>query len=403
MTAAEHLGAALFLLSNQRPYLSHAIWSMRPHECAGLGSMAVDAGWRLLYDPQAIQRWTVRQLAAVCLHELSHLLRDHASRGQDKADSHLWNLAADAEINDDLIREAGIGADLPKGAILPAYFGMPEDLLAEEYYAQGIGEIPPAPGAAPATRVCGGGAATGVCGGCVTGEVFDMPGLSAPMQPHEAKFVALIVAREVLEHAKTALPGTRPSSWVRWADDLLNPQVDWRRRFAALVRRGLARTAGATDYTYQLPSRRQSAAGNVILPKLVTFTPEVAIVVDTSASIGAAQLNVFVSELKGALRALGHKPLTVISVDSAVQTSRRVSRLDQLELMGGGGTDMGAGLAAASLLRPRPTLCVVLTDGHTPWPAGPPPRMSVLIACTTAESCPAWADVVRIQDAHSRP
>ena len=47
-----------------------------------------------------------------------------------------------------------------------------------------------------------------------------------------------------------------------------------------------------------------------------------------------------------------------------------------VELLGGGGTDMGAGLAKAAELRPRPDLIIVLTDGYTPWPSAPPPRAS---------------------------
>lgn len=49
-------------------------------------------------------------------------------------------------------------------------------------------------------------------------------------------------------------------------------------------------------------------------------------------------------------------------------------------LAGGGGTDLRAGIAAASALRPRPDLIVVFTDGHTPWPAQSPPGSAVVAA-----------------------
>ena len=58
----------------------------------------------------------------------------------------------------------------------------------------------------------------------------------------------------------------------------------------------------------------------------------------------------------------------VLACDAAVAPAQRVTSARQVKLIGGGGTDMGAGIAAASALRPRPAIAVVLTDGDTPWP-----------------------------------
>jgi len=41
-------------------------------------------------------------------------------------------------------------------------------------------------------------------------------------------------------------------------------------------------------------------------------------------------------------------------------------RAHDVKLLGGGGTDMGAGLARAAELRPKPDIIVVLTDGTLP-------------------------------------
>ena len=42
----------------------------------------------------------------------------------------------------------------------------------------------------------------------------------------------------------------------------------------------------------------------------------------------------------------------VLAVETAVQAARRVSRAAEVQLAGGGGTDMGAGIEAAASLRP---------------------------------------------------
>ena len=67
--------------------------------------------------------------------------------------------------------------------------------------------------------------------------------------------------------------------------------------------------------------------------------------------------------------------------------------------MGGGGTDMGAGIRAAAALRPRPAVTVVLTDGYTPWPAEAPKGMRVVVGLIGAQTpeAPRWARSVRVE------
>ena len=75
--------------------------------------------------------WSVAQTADVLYHEILHLLRNHADRGRITHDPRRWNLAADAEINDDLVGEK---IRMPGTPVLPAQFGKPNNLTAEEYF-----------------------------------------------------------------------------------------------------------------------------------------------------------------------------------------------------------------------------------------------------------------------------
>jgi predicted metal-dependent peptidase len=97
----------------------------------------------------------------------------------------------------------------------------------------------------------------------------------------------------------------------------------------------------------------------------------------------------------------------VLAVDTAVHAVKRVSTARQVELVGGGGTDLGRGIDAAAALKPRPSVLVVLTDGLTPWPAEGPRGVRVVIGLLTGASAgsrvslpptPAWARVVRIDE-----
>lgn len=192
------------------------------------------------------------------------------------------------------------------------------------------------------------------------------------------------------------------SSGLRtWAEEHLSAQVDWRSELAALIRRSLASVSGAVDYSYRRPSRRASISSSVVLPSLHRPAVEVAVVCDTSASVTEEQLGLAVTEIDGMLRATGTRSVQVLSVDTAVHTVTRATRGRDISLIGGGGTDLTVGLAAALDCRPRPQVVVVVTDGFTPWPEEPP-RADVIVVLLDSEGflppppVPEWARTVRV-------
>ena len=219
---------------------------MRP--AAGLGTFAVDPAWRLYVDPAVLGVWTVEQVAAVLVHEVWHLLRDHAGRGGRvgvRGRERAWNTACDAEINDDL-EQAGL--PLPGTPPTPARLRLPDGLLAEEYFA----DLPVR--SSRWTVDCG----SGVDGVARPWDDDDVPGLT----PVQADLVRAATAREVEAAARV---GTLPGGWERWASALLRPRVDWRQVLAASVRGGLGWAAGSVDHTRSRPSRRGSASPGVVL------------------------------------------------------------------------------------------------------------------------------------------
>lgn len=459
----ERLQAARFRLATQRPYLAAALWALAPVERPGLGTLAVDRWWRLYYDPAALTAWSVEEAAGILYHEIGHMLRAHAERADAlSAEARAWNLAADAEINDDILAEKVV---LPDQPVTPAALGQPEGLLAEDYYAALAGAqaqqaaaqqqagrstcedgaASPSPSSAsdtsqsgvgggtsssptsdqvsdaldkgdaasePATslvsdghaggsngtsRVAGPRPGAGHCGSCATGRQEPWEDAS---EPGIGRTEAELVRRHVAESIRTAVSsgrGSIPGHWRRWAEERLAPRVDWRRELAAAVRHAIADVAGAADYSYRRPSRRQ-VVSRAILPTLRQPVPEVAVVVDTSGSISDQMLARALAEVAGVLRACGlRQGVHVLAVDAQVQTCRRVFRPEQVDLQGGGGTDMATGIAAALRLRPRPQVVVVLTDGDTPWP-GCAPAARVVVGLLGAHSgtAPAWARVVKI-------
>jgi predicted metal-dependent peptidase len=378
------LPAARLWAAARFPYLASGVFGAQAHSRPGIGTVAVDQNWRLLVDPETAAGWSPAEFGSVLIHHVCHLLRTHADRAATAEvtaeTAPVWLRSADAEINDDLVPA---GLELPGTPVLPSHLGCADGLLAEQYY----GSRPDR--AAPQWDLDCGSGADGI------GRSWD--GREGGLQPWQARLLARQVAQDVVRHGRE--PGTVPAGLLRWAHGVLEPRVDWRRALAAELRKAVADTAGAVDYSYRRPSRRATVAGDVVLPALRRPVPEVAVVCDTSGSMTDELLAAVLAEVDGLLRGLGlARQLRVIACDTAASTARRVSSARQVELVGGGGTDMGAGITAAAALTPRPAVTVVLTDGFTPWPDQPPRGMRVVVGLLGDEApeAPDWARAIRV-------
>jgi predicted metal-dependent peptidase len=412
------LSAARLWAAQRFPYFATGLFALFPVTTPGLRTFAVDTRWRLYVDPGVVTRWSVPQLGAVLVHELCHLLRDHEQRavevGVSDTQDVAWNIATDAEINDDLI---AAGLSLPEDPVTPGNYGWPEAGLAETYFRlarQAASDSPcrttrkpkkakgtarAAARSAPPDPECGSGAH----GRPRTWDLSDDSGIPT-VGPEVAQLLRRQIAVDVTRHHRRA--GGVPAGWLRWAEATLRSTVDWRRVLADEIRRGLHRAAGRADFSFARRSRRASVAGNIILPGTFRPSPDLALVLDTSGSMGPNQLAAALVEVDGILTRLGlaARRIPVLACDSEVGALSKVVRASDVVLAGGGGTDMGAGIAAAARLRPRPQVVVVLTDGYTPWPRSGPEGISVvvgLIGChepDEAVGVPAWARAVTIGD-----
>ena len=388
----DHLAAARLWAATKFPYLATGVFGAQVIADRGSGTVSVDESWRMHADPEVTADWTPAQLGSVLIHHVCHLLRTHGERAQgtgvrpDEAAD--WIRAADAEINDDLVPA---GLELPGHPVLPRDLRAEDGLLAEQYFAgmrRHAGRAAENPARSGQWLDCGSGA-----------DGIPRPGQGDSGLPRwQADLLRRQVAQDVIAHGKQ--PGTVPAGLLRWAEEVLSPKVNWRAVLAAELRRAVAEVSGAVDYSYRRPSRRSAVAGPVVLPALRRPVPEVAVVCDTSGSMTEDLLAMVLAEVEGLLRALGlARQVRVLACDTAVAPAQRVSSARQVELIGGGGTDMGAGIGAAAALRPRPAVTVVLTDGYTPWPAAAPKGMRVVVGLLGegAPEAPPWTRSVRVE------
>jgi predicted metal-dependent peptidase len=376
-----------------------------------IDSMAVDAHWRLYYNDAWLARHTVEENATLLIHEVGHLLRDHEARKKAAgiADHRRWNTAGDCEINDDLHSE---GLPLPGDPPLPAKYGLESGDTAEVYYKQLRARAsaaseprePPSRFAlrrprrsedrkerlpAVALREAGVGESEGRsrsdkedCGSGAHGErrFWELPaddegeGGTPGVDRLKAELVRREVARRIDEISSYA--GEVSPAWRRWARATLTPKVDYLATIRHVVRRALREsTLGRYDRTYRRPHRRQTCYGEFLMPSFHQPRPRPGFLIDTSSSMEDSQLARALAELAGLTRQLGYGADVVVACcDAAVRDVRKVFGAGQVELYGGGGTDLDVGLRAFTERTRDPIdLLVIVSDCHTTWSQDAPP------------------------------
>ncbi|GAA2847021.1 hypothetical protein Acy02nite_03880 [Actinoplanes cyaneus] len=361
-------GARLFAV-RARPYLASALFALHVVESPRTPTMAVDRYWRCYVSPDFVARMPLEELAAVWVHEVSHLLRDHHGRGDRYARKHdlsgpgerlRMNIAADCEINDDVY---GHGLPIPRGAVHPDALRMDPGLLMEDYLGMfGLGPFTDG----YAWLDCGSGADGGERG-------WDLgPGDGHGLTDHERDAVRFRVAEAI-----NGRPGRAPKGWQRWAQEAFHPPQPWRELLGAAVRAAAGSSGAGGDYTYGRPARRATALPGVILPALRRNPPRVCVVIDTSGSVSDEELGTALLEVTAIGRAAGGRSrVSVVSCDAAARVAHPLCRAEGIPLIGGGGTDLRAGFRQAQ--RVRPDVIVALTDGWTPWPSEQPPCRTVV-------------------------
>jgi len=224
-------------------------------------------------------------------------------------------------------------------------------------------------------------------------EELDRQGIGFPLE--ELELLRNEVAHRVLEHSQSQ--GNVPEGLKRWAEERLKPKANWRAILRKAVRKGYVDLREKVHPTYLRQNKRSHVYRPVIMPGGYTLTPQVAVVVDTSGSVDDRMLAQALAETREIVRGMGRA--TVYSVDAAVHHVQRAFGGHEIELYGGGGTDMGVGIERA--VKDGHDLVVVLTDGHTDWPAHPPKRGIKVIAGVIGNG-PApeetWIQVVRIKE-----
>lgn len=370
-------------------YLSAALYAMPTVLSTEVETIAADEYWRVYVNPSWLDTVEIPALAGHLSHLVWHLLRAHGERarsmGVGKRESRAWSKAADLTVSQALAAGGNPLRSLPN----PADLGFRGNLSVEEYFTL-IDRMGTAPSSG---ELCD-------CGSSADGlqRSYQVPNEITPgIDDVRGDALRQQIAISFRDHMSGR--GNTGGEWARWVEQVLEPKVPWQQVLTASVRRAVAWTHGNTHPTYRKLSRRQAASPRALLPGSQKPVPCVAVVVDTSGSMDDGLLAQAVGEVDGVLQALGNAVGTVkvYSCDAAAHEAGRVRRARELQLVGGGGTDLTVGFDLALGARPRPEILILLTDGDTPWPSVAPAGcvvVAVIITRGAGPSCPAWVQRV---------
>jgi predicted metal-dependent peptidase len=315
-----------------------------------------------VYGREFIKSLDDKELAFVVLHEVMHKAYKHLTTWKKLHDENptLANAACDFVINLQLVdmdkQQSLLAMPMrdgkPLGLVDEKYRGLNAkqvfDLLKQEY-PEGSG---------------GGGF-----------DEHDWEGaeeLSEEEKKALEKEIDQAIRQGMVAHAKQN--GKSMSDMAREFGELSEPEVDWREQLREFV----TATCSAKDASSWRRVNRRYIGNDVYMPSLIgERVGHLVIGVDTSGSIGGAELNDFMSEVMGVAEMVHPEKVDLIYWGSSVVQHEEylANELDGLiqstQPKGGGGTDPDCMAQYLKEKNIKPEAVIVLTDGYVPnWGFG---------------------------------
>lgn len=304
-------------------------------------------GRTVWFNPQFVERLDPPQLCGLVAHELLHAALQHGLRRRER-DALLWNIAADIVVNGMVRKDTTY--PLPKGAVEDAALA---HLSVEEVYEQLNTGKKPTPQLALVDLLPTAGA---------EGALGDAEADS--LQRHWK--AALQQAGAVVCRMPRGF-GSQGLDEMREIQDAANPRIDWK----ALLCQFLVSTPfdfGGFD--------RRFIHRKLYLEDMVGESVQVAVCVDTSGSIGGAELGAFMSEVRGILDAYPQIHGQLFYADAALYGPHEFNAHEAFPAaQGGGGTSFVPffdWLHRQQQQQGAAPLAIYLTDGYGEFPKNPP-------------------------------
>lgn len=295
------------------------------------------------------------KLRGLILHENLHVALKHIPRGVDmwKKDSRIANISADYVVNQiikDIDGTVGGGderiVELPDNAYQDDMF---KNWSMREVFNYLISNPPPE--------------GQGGSGQGGDGDIHDFEG-SSELTHEEAKEVNDAIDKALREGG--ILAGRMGATMPRAISDLLEPKVDWREVLREFI---TSSCRGSDELTWRKMNKRY-LVNDMYLPSYETETlGEVTIAIDTSGSIGGAELTEFASELASICGVCSPERVRVLWWDTIVH-GEQVFETDYADIatllkpLGGGGTRVSCVSEYITKNKLNSECVIIFTDGY---------------------------------------
>ncbi len=384
------------------PYFARAIYMLQPYPSYNVNTLAVTPEWILLWNPAYMRSLTQmpepkKKLAARMWHEPNHLLRSNFDRVPG-GDPKLKNKASDLAINSSGRQNPLL--DFGPDGLLPEQFMdkngnvFPELGTMEQYYALllEISDTSPDPG-------CGSGSGNGT--GPDEQAAKDKLGGRTPQDIAVGKKA---IADEIKNHEKNA--GTVPGELSEFANLFASPGVvPWNVILRNIIGQWHARykRGSGGPVSYARPNRRMftQESPDILLPTRLDRKPNVAVILDTSGSMGTDLLMAAMRETASLLSVVAEE-VWFLQVDTALQDEpkkiRAADLMNGIEFKGRGGTSFIPGFEAVDKLGEKIDLVVYATDGYGQAPDIAPRQETIWLLIGQNVHEPAkWGRYVHIE------
>lgn len=325
------------------------------------------------WNPTWFMKLPEKTRNTVLVHEVWHIGLMHELRRGNR-DPKIWNFACDVEINNRLekLGYSFAGTKPWKDASLG-------NMVAEDIYDLLVKN--------PSKYPQSGDSWSGEDG---TG---DMAGdESGDVSPADRQKILEMVS---YAHAVAKLAGGKVDPRIgELLDKFLEPKIDWRNRFRALMR-----PYRAKKRSWQFRNRRYTA----ILPSnkgKVKQLDHIVFFIDVSGSITTEQARRFITEVKKAQQDYEPRKMTVVQFDTdivRVDEFKKNDKLDKLQIIGRGGTHLQC--VTDWLNEHKPELAVLFSDMYcNPMVEPEVTKMIFIVQDNPRFSSFGFGSVIHVQD-----
>ena len=355
------VSASLLRLRMRSPFFATLALFARFRPSLELPTAATD-GKDVFYNPHFMAKLPPTQFDGVLLHEVLHAALLHVTR-RGARDAKGWNIAADVVVNGVLHQN---GFELPEGTIRDEAL---EKYSVEEVYAllprqehqHELGD-PDLLEGPPGDASEGDGQSEGQKPGKPSQGGKSNEGQLREQAKRELENHWRKATQQANVIARSANQGKLPAGLERLLGNAQSPKLDWR----ALLWRYLVRTP--TDFE---EFDRRFVGRGYYLESLSGESVRAFVCVDTSGSVDDGQVQEFLGEVRGVLRAYPHVKATLYYADAALYGPHALSSDGEIPAPeGGGGTDFRPFFEAVKRESDafETSVAIYLTDGYGDFP-----------------------------------